>query len=285
VDSDGNETHYVNNGDGETTVTTDPLGNATTTVFDAAGRETSVTDADGRVIDYSYDNGDRLTGEVWLSNSGVTLNIVTNTYDNNDNLLTATGMNGTVTYTYDGQDRVQSYTNIFGQVLTYTYNADDEVTQRTDSLGGVLTNVYDNDDRLTTTEFSGTGATGTVVRVDFAYDNRDDQTGITWFSDLGGTATIAHSAYAYDNADRLTSITNTHSSSTVLSAYTYTYDAGDRVTAQQHWSEVGTTVYSGVNSDAYDANNQLLSDGASTYSYDSNGNRTMTGYARVATTR
>jgi YD repeat-containing protein len=91
-------------------------------------------------------------------------------------------------------------------------------------LRRVTTNVY-NDDRLTTTEFSGTGATGTVVRVDFAYDNRDDQTGITWFSDLGGTTTIAHSAYAYDNADRLTSITNTNSSNTVLSASRPTWPA------------------------------------------------------------
>ncbi len=242
-------------------------------------RLTQTTDADGRVIQYSYDVDDRVTGEVWLNASGVTVNVVTYSYDNNANLLTAADYNGTVTYSYDALDRVQSYTDVFGLTLTYVYDANDNLTERTDSLGGTLTYVYDNGNRLTTEEFTGTGATGTTVRVDFGYDAANEQTSTTWYSNLAGTATVAASAYGYDNAGRLTSIDNTNASSATLSYYTYTYDNADRVSAQTHWSQVGTTTYSGTNTYSYDAINELLSDGTTTYSYDSNGNRTMSGYS------
>ncbi len=248
-----------------------------TTVYDAAGRVSRVTDADGRVIQYSYDAANRTTGEVW-KNGTVTVNVVTYSYDNNDNLTSAADYNGTVTYTYDALDRVQSYTNIYGQVLTYSYDGNGNETQRTDSLGGTLTYVYDAANRLTSEQFSGTGATGTVVRVDFGYDVRNEQTTITWYSNLAGTAEVAASAYSYDAAGRLTGIVNTNSSSATLSYYTYTYDTADRVTAQTHWSQVGTFTYTGTNAYTYDADSELLTDGTKTYTYNANGNRTMAGY-------
>ncbi len=278
VDPGGNETHYVYNRDGQVSKTTTPLG-TTTMVYDAVGRLTQTTDGDGRLIQYTYDAADRLTGEVWKNASAMTVNVVTYSYDNDGNLLTAADYNGTVTYTYDALDRVQSYTDIFGLTLTYSYDANDNLTQRTDSLGGTLTYVYDNANRLTSEEYTGTGATGTIVRVDFGYDAANEQTSITWYSNLAGTATVAASAYGYDNAGRLTSIVNTNSSSATLSYYTYTYNNADRVTAQTHWSQVGTTTYSGTNTYSYDAINQLLGDGTTTYSYDANGNRTMAGYS------
>ena len=278
IDPDGNETDYVLDADGRVVEAISPTG-TTSMAYDAAGRLASTTDADERVVNYSYDADNRLIGEVWLNSSAATVNLQTFTYDNNGNLLTAADDNGTVTYTYDAQDRVHSYTDVWGLTLTYTYNGNDQVTQRTDSLGGTLTNVYDNASRLTSEQFSGTGATGTVVRVDFGYDAANEQTSITWYSNLAGTSEVANSAYTFDAAGNELSIVNTDSSSTVLSAYTYTYDSGNRVTSQQHWSEVGTVVYSGTNSYIYDATNQLLSDGTATYSYDANGNRTMAGYA------
>jgi RHS repeat-associated protein len=149
---------------------------------------------------------------------------------------------------------------------------------RTDSLGGTLTYVFDNARRLTSEQFSGTGPTGTVVRVDFGYNNRDDQTSITWYTDLAGTTVLATSAYSFDDAGRLTGITNKDSTSATLSYYNYSYDNADRVSNQTWWSKVGTVVYSGSTTYSYDATSQLTSDGASNYSYDANGNRTMAGY-------
>jgi RHS repeat-associated protein len=278
VDPDGNETHYVVDGLGRDTVTIDPLGNRTTMAYDGAGRLTQVTDRDGRVINYSYDAANRETGEVWLSAAGATVNVVTYGYDANDNLTSAADYNGTVTYSYDALNRVSSYTNVFGQVLTYTYNGNDQVTQRADSLGGTLTYVYDNAQRMTSEQFSGTGPTGTVVRVDFGYDARNEQTSKTWYSNLAGTTVVATSAYSYDDAGRVTSIVNKDSGATTLSYYDYSYDNADRVTNQTWWSKIGTVTYSGSATYTYDATSQLTGDGTNNYSFDGNGNRTMAGY-------
>src|SRR5207302_1852009 len=121
------------------------------------------------------------------------------------------------------------------------------------------------------------GPTGTVMRVDFGYSNRDEQTSKTWFSDLAGTSVVATSAYSYDDAGRLTGIVNKNSTAATLSYYNYTYDNADRVTNHTWWSQIGTVTYSGSNTYTYDATNQLLGDGTTNYSYDSNGNRTMAG--------
>ncbi len=62
------------------------------------------------------------------------------------------------------------------------------------------------------------------------------------------------------------------SGSTTLQQVTYTYSSGLHQVASRDLN--GTTVnYS------YDAANELTNDGVATYTYDSNGNRTMTGYS------
>jgi RHS repeat-associated protein len=276
VDPGGNEWHYVVDGLGGETVRIDPAGNATTTAYDAVGRVTSVTDRDGRLIQYSYDNGDRLTSAVWKSAAGATVNLLTYTYDNANNLLTAADYNGALTYTYDELNRVKTYTNVFGQQLTYSYDAEDRATLRQDSLGGVQTSVYNAVGMLTSRQFGGAGQT--PVRVDFGYTNLDQQSTITRYSDLAGTTVVGTSVYSYDDTGHLTGIVNKNNSSATLSYYTYTYDSADRVSAQTHWSQVGTVVYSGTNTYTYDATSQLTNDGTTAYSYDANGNRTMAGY-------
>jgi RHS repeat-associated protein len=278
VDAVGNETRYVVDGDGRQSVEFDPLGKALTTSYDAVGRATKVVDRLGREDDFNYDAGDRLTLAVWKNASGTTVNLLTYTFDNDNNLLSAADHNGTVTYGYDELNRARSYTNVFGQVLTYTRDALDHVTQRTDSLGGTLTSVYDAAGRLGTREFSGTDSAGAVVRVDFGYSVRNELTSITRSTNLAGTAVLATSTYGHDDATRLTSITNKNSSAVTLSYYNYGYDTSDRVTTQTWWSQIGTTVYSGTRTYVYDSTSQLTNDGTTGYSYDLNGNRTMTGY-------
>jgi RHS repeat-associated protein len=273
-DADNNITTYTLDKLDRVTNTTTPLGTSTV-AYDAASRVTSSTDADGRKILYSYDNADRLTGEVWLNTSGVTVNVVTYTYDNNGNLLTAADTNGTVTYSYDALDRVTSYTNVFGQVLTYSYDANDNLTQRTDSLGGTITYQYDVAGRLNEMQYSGTATTATTVYVDFGYNNRNDQTSIHSYGS-GGVGVF--STYTFDAGDRLTSIVNSNSSGATLSYYTYTYDTADRVINQTYWSQIGTFTYSGTDTYTYDKASELLTDGTATLSYDSNGNRQLWGY-------
>ena len=219
IDSSGNETDTVLDAAGRAAVNVTPTG-STTTVYDSAGRVSSTTDADGRVIQYSYNNNDQVTGEVWKNSSGATVNLQTFTYDADGNLLTAADVNGTVTYTYNANDQVSSYTNVFGQILTLTYNSNNQETKQTDSLGGVETFVYDPSNRLASEQFSGTGATGTAEDVSFGYNANSDQTTITWYSNLAGTTVVARSVYGFDSSDRMTSIVNSNSSNATLSYYT-----------------------------------------------------------------
>lgn len=272
IDPDGNVTRYYYNTLGEQTLTVNPLGYATTAAYDTDQRVTSVTDADGRQILTSYDNDSRETGEVWKNSSGTTVNTVTYTYDKDSNMLTAADGSGTITMSYDALSRETVVTDVFGNTLTYTYNANDQVTQRTDSGGGVQTYVYDNASRETSVQLSATSAT--VARADFGYNNRNDMTSVTRYSDLAGSTVIGTTVYGYDPGDRVTAITNKNSSAATISYYDYTYDNADRVSTQTAVSGSTTFTYNY----SYDNSNQLLSDGTTTYSYDANGNKTMTGY-------
>jgi RHS repeat-associated protein len=285
TDPDGNTTQYLRDGLFREIKSIDPTGAVTTTSYDAVGNVTQVVDRDGRTINYSFDSVNRESGEVWKSAAGATVNVVTYGYDVNDNRTSAADSSGTLTYTYDALNRVKTDTNVFGQVLTYSYDANDHVTLRTDSLGGTLTSVYDNAGRLTSKQLTSTGAAGAAVRVDFGYNNRDEMTSKTWYSNIAGSSVVATSTYAIDDAGRVTSIVDKNSTATTLSYYNYGYDAADRVTTQTYWSKIGTVTYSGTLAYSYDPTNQLTSDGTSNYSFDANGNRTMTGYSTGADNR
>jgi RHS repeat-associated protein len=273
VDALGNATTYVDDRDGREVSRTDALGHKTTTAYDAAGRVTSVTDRDNRQITYAYDQADRLTAATWLSSGGAVTNRQTFTYDSTGNELTAADNAGTYTLGYDALNRLTAQTDVWGLTLTYSYDSADRRTQVQDSLGGTVTSVYDNANRLTSRSLNG--GTGMQARADLGYDNRDEPTNLTRYSDLGGTTVVGTTVYGYDDSGRVTAITNQNGLSATLSYYDYGYDAADRVTSQT-WSSTGTT--SGTYTYTYDAADQLLTDGVKTYSYDTDGNRTMAGY-------
>jgi RHS repeat-associated protein len=81
---------------------------------------------------YTYDQAGRLAK---VTQNGAALSSYT--YDSNSNRLTATTSSGTVTGTYDAQDRLQTYGN-----ATYTYTANGELESQT--VGAQTTNyTYD----------------------------------------------------------------------------------------------------------------------------------------------
>jgi RHS repeat-associated protein len=271
IDADGNQTSYVYDGDNRLSVTTDPYGKATTTSYDAAGRVTKVVDPDNRTITYAYDAANRETSETWLSSGGATVNTRTYSYDAANNLLTAADNAGTYTMGYDALNRLTSEAEPFGVSLTYSYDQADRRTQVQDSAGGTLTSVYDNGNRLTSRQLN---TSSQQLRIDPGYDARNDMTSLTRYSNTAGTVVVGTTVYAYDDATRLTAITNKNGSGATLSYYNPSYDTANRITTET-WSSGasnGTLTYT------YDAASQLISDGATTFSYDLNGNRTMAGY-------
>jgi len=79
--------------------------------------------------------------------------------------------------------------------------------------------------------------------------------------------------YGYDNANRLTGITHSSSVAGTLMTLTYGYDAANQLTTYN--GPEGTLTYT------YDNDGQLTNvggDRAETYSYDTNGNRNMSGW-------
>jgi RHS repeat-associated protein len=283
TDSVGNATGYVNDSLGRQSVATDPTGARTTTTYDAAGNVSTVTDRDGRQQVFHYDSANRQTGTAWLSSGGVTVNLLTYTYDNNNNQLTAADYNGTVTSAYDALDRLTAQTDVFGLALTYSYDSSSRVTQRSDSKGGVLTYVYDNADRLTSEKLTGSGS---AARVDLGYDNRDELTGLTRFTDVAGSTLVGTTVYAYDDAQRLTSIVNKTGAAATLSYYQYSLDKAGRST-QESWQSQNTTggTISGTHTYAYDTTNQLTAADGTPYTWDLNGNSTNAGKQTGAANR
>jgi RHS repeat-associated protein len=266
IDPDGNQTTFVLDALDRQVLRTDAAGKTTTVAYDSAGRLTSITDRDSRQRSFSYDSADRLTGSTWLSPTGATVNVLTYTYDNTGNVLTASDYHGTVSAGYDELGRQTGRTDVFGLTLTYSYDPADRRTLVQDSKGGNVTSVYDNADRLTSRQYSdGTN----TVRVDLGYSDRNQLTGISRYSNLtGGSANlVGTTSYVYDDAGRVTSVVHKNGTGATLSSYNTSYDNADRATAD--------TGPSGTRNYSYDAADQLLTDGTSTYSYELAGNRTQ----------
>jgi RHS repeat-associated protein len=266
IDPVGNRSTFVFDALNRQTQETDPLNKSMTVAYDAAGRQTSSTDRLSRTKTDTYDADNRKLTESWVR-SGSTTNVQTYTYDANGNQLTAQDYNGAYTMAYDGLNRATVVNEPFSLTLTYTYDADGNRLQVQDSKGGITTSIYDGTDRLTSRQFTdGT----TPVRMDWTYTARDQIQNLTRFSDLAGTQVVGTTAYSYDDVGRTTNILSTDKFAATIANYTTSYDIAGRVTVE---TDNGTPV-----TFSYDNTNQLTGDGTNNYSYDANGNRTMTGY-------
>jgi RHS repeat-associated protein len=267
VDPVGNRTSFQYDAANRLTQQTDPLNDSATFAYDLANRLTSTTDRDGRRRDITYDADNRETSEAWVV-SGTTVNTLTYTFDAVGNLLGAANAAGAYTMTYDALNRVSTQQEPFALTLTMTYDAVGNRTLLQDSFGGTTTSVYDAANRLTSRQFGGTGQT--PLRIDLTYTARDQVATETRYSNLAGTATVVYSAFTYDTAMRVVNIQHQNASGGILANFTYTYDLESRLYTE---TDNGMTV-----TFSYDTINQLTGDGTRSYTYDLNGNRTLSGY-------
>ena len=149
TDPVGNQTQWQYDALNRQTVEMNPLFNTSTMAYDAVDRVVSATDKNGQLIAYSYDLLNRETGETWIS-GGVTQNLLTFTFDPNNNMLTAANNTGTITRTYDSLDRLATNKDSFGTLVTNSYDAANNRTVLQDSFGGVVTRTFDQLNRMTT---------------------------------------------------------------------------------------------------------------------------------------
>jgi YD repeat-containing protein len=278
TDPAGNLTSYAYNTAGQMTAETNPLGYQQTFSYDAAGEQTGQTDYNGHVISYSYNLAGWQTGETWLNSLNQAIYQATYSYNNAGQLTGASDPNSAYSYSYDAAGRLSQEVVTYPGLstlplvtLSYGYDGYGDRTSLSDSLGGQITYSYNANLQMTglTMSLSGTLA----AHLTFSYDNMDRLGSISRSAGTGSD-TIT-SSLTYDGANRLTGITYTDATtSTQLASFTYSYNAASQVTS--YTGPEGTLNYT------YDKIGELTGvSGAeqATYSYGSNGNRTMTGYS------
>jgi RHS repeat-associated protein len=279
TDPDNNKTQWAYDADDRVTTETLPNSATVTYVYDNDGELTDTTDADGRRTTYSYDADGDQTGETWVGASPSEK--ITYTYDADDELTGAADSYATLTFTYDsGGNNITSATSGPGAgqptvTLTSGYDALHSLTSVTDNISGnvgIATFVYDASERLTTITTSYAGTAGPEVITSYAKNDQISAQSRT----IGGSGTAVNTSYSYDAADRQTTITDYVSGGSALATYVYSYDNANRVTTMV--DSDGTYTYT------YDNGNELTNvDKGGTqvesYTYDSNGNRTGTGYS------
>ncbi|HUG94469.1 MAG TPA: RHS repeat-associated core domain-containing protein, partial [Planctomycetaceae bacterium] len=287
-DAANNITSWTYDDQNRPTHETNELGLTRVTTFDNVGLATSHTDRNGRKVEWDRDNLYRVTQERWKDSLGTVVHTISSTWDAASQLTSISDAFATYAYARDDLGRVTSIDNagtpgVPNVVLAQTWDVASRRTGLAATIGGVadFVNTYSFDalGRMTRIEQTdGDPAAGYVVRdkrVDLKYlaDGRFDT--ITRYEDLAGTALVAQTAFGFDDAGRLIALDHTKGSTT-LAAYDWQLDAAGRITAQ-------TSTADGTSTFGYDNNWQILSaDHASQadegFSWDANGNPTMTGW-------
>ena len=161
--------------------------------------------AAGRRIAYDAD-GDQ-TGETWVGASPS--EIITYTYDADNELTGAADSYATLTFTYDsGGNEITSATSGPGTgqpsvTLTSGYNPQHSLTSVTDNISGnvgLTTYAYDAGQRLTTITTSYGGTAGPQIVTSYAPNNQISAQSRT----IAGSGTAVNTTYLYDSADRQT---------------------------------------------------------------------------------
>ncbi|HJQ56663.1 MAG TPA: peptidase C39, partial [Vineibacter sp.] len=184
-------------------VSTDAAGQTTFYTYNTAGQLTSVTNPLNQKTTYQYDATGRLSAVINANN----VTVASFTYDGFDRVATFTDSQGwTVAYSYDSADRLTTVTYPDSSLTIYTYDKLDLGSVK-DRLGRVWSYTYDANRRLT------------KIRDPFGNETllAYNQTGkLTALTDAKGNVTT----WAYDVQNRLTSKRYADGRSV-----TYTYEA------------------------------------------------------------
>ncbi len=254
TDGNGNTTTYQYNSAMLVTSKIDPAGNAENYTYYANGKMKEKTDRNGIVTSYVYDVFGRLLKE----DAGG--QVQSYTYDGNGNMLTMTDGTGATVRTYDTLNRNTSKdVPLIGKSI-YEYDlaaSDGEYSERTtDPKGNITLKTYDKVGRL-----SKVTADGKTTLYSY-YDNGNRKS-VTY---PDGTT----ESYTYDKVNRVSTLINARGNGTVISSFSYTYDAAGNQLSKKE--SKGTTTYT------YDGNNRLSTvaepEGKKiSFTYDAAGNR------------
>jgi RHS repeat-associated protein len=236
---------------------TDPLSRQETYVVDQLGNLTSFTDRRGKVATYQYDGINRPTFAGFGTLPGPSYeSSVSYTYDGGDRVSKIVdSTSGTITPVFDGLDRLTSETTPQGSVA-YQYDNDSNLKIATVTGQAAVNYYYDNASRL----YEVTqGSTNTLA----GYDNANRRNSLTLPNGIVLT-------YGYDNDSRINSMSY-QLGTTAVGSLTYQYDAAGR-RIQMGGSLAATGFPQAVSSTVYDVDNELTGWNGTTISNDANGN-------------
>jgi RHS repeat-associated protein len=277
----------------------DPLNNATTYTYDDNGNLLSKREPKGNMVSYQYDAEDQLTERAYEGN------IDKYSYDGNGNLVSASNSNIAYLFEYNALDQlVKKAIPGWNKTIAYTYDSAGNRSTMTDPDGGQNRYFYDRNSRLVNLINHANLNTG------FVYDdggrllrqNNANGTYTTYSYDAAGRVdsilhrkangdTIGYSFYSFDQYGNRKTLRDGYG------LHQYNYDSAHRLTTVQYGNgdtegfamdANGNRTKRVKNSDttqySYNAADQLQNAGASSYSFDPNGNmegNTETGFNRV----
>lgn len=235
----------------------DKVSNWAQYTYDKLNRLTDVTDTDDGKLKYDYNEKGQLTTTTVTTPNAVNSWSMSYKYD-------ARGMVSTVTdnghgksnwYLYDEAGRLKKVADQSGISTYYQYDLAGRLTSlQTHDASGTLTDsftyVYDKNGNVTT--INDLLNKKSVV---YEYDVRDQ---LIKESEMTGTTVTKSIKYTYDSLANRTSKTETVGTTDTVTTYGYSKE-GNRLT------EIGNTVVT------YDKAGNMLSDGTSTYTWNSAG--------------
>ncbi|WP_239393666.1 RHS repeat-associated core domain-containing protein [Frankia sp. CiP3] len=269
VDGAAHKTTYGYDNQGRRTTRTDPGSHPVTWKYDTAGRLLTLTDAAGRVTTYGYDAAGHQTTVGY--SDGATPNVTATTYDGLGRRTSTTDGTGTSHWSYDSFGEITSYTNGAGATVGYSYDAVGNVTSIAypGGSGRTVTRTFDKDDRLVTVQDWNAKTTSfgydrdsdlltttypNNTSVSRSFDKADQLTGSTL---KAGSTTLASLTSPRDAAGQVSGETPT---GVPGSAQTFAYTALEQLKS--------TTVGGTVTSYAYDTADNPITLGAATQTFD-----------------
>jgi RHS repeat-associated protein len=255
-------------------------GNVVTFDYDANGNRVERVDSVDGTSTWAYDALNRRTDDDLPSGD------TDYTWDAASNLASLTDAGGTVTYRYDDVNRLADLAEPGGSCsspvslcTTFGYTNRDQRERTTYPNGVEQTVTFDSSDKPTRVKAVKAGSPPTTLTdFTYVYDEASPGTLKTKLrhsvTDKDGNKTT----YGYDFLDRLTSAIERNSTNTIIDNRAYAYDLASNRQTQ--------TINGSTTSYAYNAANQLCwvysgssgaacgspPGGATTYSYDANGN-------------
>ncbi|HPT89939.1 MAG TPA: polymorphic toxin-type HINT domain-containing protein [Acetivibrio sp.] len=291
TDANGNKVSFEYDKIGNMTKQILPLGYEEIFTYDANGKITSRTDFNGNKTEFEYDAEGNLIKKIYPDGKCEVY-----TYTLSRQRESVTDERGTTYYEYDLMDRLVKQTNPDGTQITYTYDKAGNCTSVT-VPSGTTYYTYDELNRLK----SVTDPYGNITT--YTYDEIGNRKSVTY---PNKTTT----EYEYDYLSRLVSLVNRNEAGEIISSYeytlgpagnrirveentgrviTYTYDdtyklikeeiedsIGNKTIIEYAYDAVGNRLSKSIDGDiteyTYDANNRLITEGQTVYTYDKNGN-------------